>query len=95
MVGRSASRAAESIDARTAARLLCGDVSGCDSIVCPGPGHSHRDRSLSVRLAPGSEEGFIVYSHAGDPIADCKDYVRERLGLAPCGPVIATACAPR
>jgi hypothetical protein len=81
VVGRSAARAAESIDARTAARLLCGDVSGRGSIVCPGPGHSHRDRSLSVRLVPGSQDGFIVYSHAGDPIAACKDHVRERLGL--------------
>jgi putative DNA primase/helicase len=78
--------ARESIDARTAARVLGGDVSGRDSIVCPGPGHSRRDRSLSVRLVPDSEDGFVVYSHAGDPIADCKDHVRERLGLAPWRP---------
>jgi putative DNA primase/helicase len=78
--------ARESIDTRTAARLLGGDVSGRDSIVCPGPGHSRRDRSLSVRLVPGSEDGFVVYSHAGDPIRECKDHVRERLGLAPWRP---------
>jgi hypothetical protein len=28
----------------------------------------------------------VVYSHAGDPIPDCKDYVRERLGITPWRP---------
>jgi len=73
-------------DVRAAARALGGDVCGRDGVVCPGPGHSHRDRSLSVRLVPGSEDGFVVYSHAGDPIHQCKDHVRERLGLAPWRP---------
>jgi putative DNA primase/helicase len=73
-------------DVRAAARALGGDVSGRDSIVCPGPGHSERDRSLSVRLIRGSEGGFLVYSHAGDSIRECKDHVRERLGLAPWRP---------
>jgi Toprim domain len=87
--------AARNIDTRTAARLLCGDVSGRDSIVCPGPGHSQRDRSLSVRLVPGSEDGFVVYSHAGDPIPDCKDYVRERLGVAPWRPRRGDSVRPK
>jgi hypothetical protein len=43
-----------------------------------GPGHSHRGRSLSFRLAPGSEDGFIVYSHAGDTVGECKDCVHGR-----------------
>jgi putative DNA primase/helicase len=73
-------------DVRAAARALGGDVSGRDGVVCPGPGHSRADRSLSVRLVPDSEDGFVVYSHAGDPIPDCKDYVRERLGIAPWRP---------
>jgi putative DNA primase/helicase len=72
-------------DLRRMATALGGEITG-GQILCPGPGHSHRDRSLSVRLVPGSEDGFIVYSHAGDPIADCKDHVRERLGLAPWRP---------
>ena len=74
------------LDVRAAARALGGDVSGRDSVVCPGPGHSHRDRSLSVRLVPGNEDGFICYSHAGDPIPECRDHVRERLGFAPWRP---------
>jgi putative DNA primase/helicase len=73
-------------DVRAAARALGGDVSGRDGIVCPGPGHSRSDRSLSIRLLPDSEDGFVVYSHAGDSIQDCKDYVRERLGITPWRP---------
>src|SRR5262245_22124108 len=73
-------------DVREAAHALGGDVSGGDSLVCPGPGHSHQDRSLSVRFDPSAPDGFVVYSHAGDPIHDCKDHVRERLGLAPWRP---------
>jgi putative DNA primase/helicase len=73
-------------DVRAIARALGGDVLGRDRILCPGPGHSSADRSLSIRLVPGSPDGFIVYSHADDPVAVCKDYVRERLGLAPWRP---------
>jgi len=34
-------------DVRAAARALGGDVVGRDQILCPGPGHSPRDRSLA------------------------------------------------
>src|SRR6202021_1704020 len=47
------------------ARLLDGDVSG-SQVVAPGPGHSRKDRSLSVRLSPSAPDGFIVFSHADD-----------------------------
>ena len=73
-------------DARAAARALGGDVSGRDGVVCPGPGHSLQDRSLSVRFDPTAPDGFVVFSHAGDPVRECKDHVRKRLGLAPWGP---------
>jgi putative DNA primase/helicase len=65
------------IDARTLARALGGDVVGRNMVVAPGPGHSRRDRSLSVRL---TDDDFVVFSHAGDDWQTCKDYVRERLG---------------
>jgi putative DNA primase/helicase len=68
-------------DVRAAARALEGDVSGPDDVVCPGPGHSRQDRSLSVRFDPSAPDGFVVYSHAGDSVPDCKDHVRQRLGL--------------
>jgi hypothetical protein len=57
--------------------MLGGDVAGRDSVIAPGPGHSRKDRSLSVRL---TNREIVVHSHAGDDWQQCKDYVRERLG---------------
>jgi putative DNA primase/helicase len=67
-------------DPRLVARALGGDAFG-SQITAPGPGHSARDRSLSVRLDPSAPGGFVVHSHAGDDPIVCKDYVRQRLGL--------------
>ena len=67
-------------DLKELARLLDGDVSG-SQVVAPGPGHSRKDRSLSVRLSPSAPDGFIVFSHAGDDWRESRDYVRERMGL--------------
>ena len=72
-------------DIRTIARLLGGDVSG-KNVRCPGPGHSPRDRSLQVTLDNYAPDGFLVHSFAGDDWQDCRDYVRERLGLPPWEP---------
>lgn len=66
------------IDIRAIARALGGDVAGRNSVSCPGPGHSPRDRSLSVTFGAGAD--FVVFSHAGDAWDVCKDYVRQRLG---------------
>jgi putative DNA primase/helicase len=63
-----------------AARALGGEVSG-RQVICPGPGHSRRDRSLSVRLEPSAPDGFLVHSHAGDDWRTCRDHVRTLLGL--------------
>lgn len=68
------------MDLRSIARALGGEVSG-SQILAPGPGHSPRDRSLSIRFSPGAPDGFIVFSHAGDDFKACRDYVRGRLGL--------------
>ncbi len=62
------------------AKLLGGDVIARDSINCPGPGHSVKDRSLRVTF---SGQSFTVYSQAGDDWKRCKDYVRDRLGSEP------------
>ena len=62
------------------ARKLGGDVVG-QQVLCPGPGHSRADRSLSVRLSSTAPEGFVVYTHAtGDGIFECRDHVRQMLG---------------
>ena len=74
------------IDLRAAARALCGDVIGRDAVAVPGPGHSARDRSLTVKFDPRAPDGFLVYSHCDDGWRDCRDHVRARLGLPPWQP---------
>lgn len=68
------------IDLRSLALALGGDVCG-KSVSAPGPGHTPRDRSLSVTLDSNAPDGFLIYSHAGDDWKACRDYVRQRLGL--------------
>jgi putative DNA primase/helicase len=65
------------------AAALGGDVAGLNTILCPGPNHSPRDRSLAVKLDPRAPDGFVTYSHAGDDWRDCRDHVRQRLSLPP------------
>ncbi|MFZ0495480.1 MAG: AAA family ATPase [Methylocella sp.] len=60
------------------ARALGGEVSGVQ-VLCPGPGHSAKDRSLSVKI--GRDGQPVVHSHAGNDWKECLDYVRERLGM--------------
>jgi len=67
------------IDLRSLQSALGGEISG-GQLLCPGPGHSRRDRSLAVRPSPDGDD-FVVHSHCGDDWTLCKDYVRERLGL--------------
>lgn len=62
------------------ARALRGKIMG-QQVIAPGPGHSTRDRSLSVRLSEGCSDGFIVFSHAGDDWRACRDHVAAALGL--------------
>jgi putative DNA primase/helicase len=69
------------MDARRVAFLLGGRVVGRNRVSAPGPGHSRKDRSLSIKLDPRAPEGFLVYSHAGDSWAESRDHVREKLGL--------------
>src|SRR5262245_59923734 len=64
------------------ARALGGDVCG-NQVLVPGPGHSPKDRSLSIRLIESAPNGFLLYSFAGDDPIVCKDYLSEKLGLQP------------
>jgi RecA-family ATPase len=62
------------------ARALGGEVSN-GQVLAPGPGHSPKDRSLSVKLDTKAPDGFVVHSFSiDDPIA-CRDFVREKLNL--------------
>lgn len=62
------------------AKALGGDISG-SSVLCAGPGHSPKDRSLSVTPSFAFPTGFIVHSHAGDAWQDCRDHVASLLGM--------------
>lgn len=64
------------------ARVLGGDVRG-NQVLAPGPGHSFKDRSLSLKLDAARPHDFVVYSFSGDDPIRCKEYVREKLGV-PC-----------
>jgi RecA-family ATPase/5S rRNA maturation endonuclease (ribonuclease M5) len=68
------------MDLRAIARALGGEVRG-GQVLCPGPGHSTTDRSLSVRLDPSAPGGILVHSFSGDDPITCKDYVRQKCAL--------------
>jgi len=68
-------------DLRAIAKMLGGDVVG-RQVLAPGPGHSQKDRSLSVAISATAPEGFLAFSHAGDDFAECRDHVKARLGIA-------------
>lgn len=65
------------LDIKQVADLLRGDVIGRNRVLCPGPGHSARDRSLSVTF---HTDGFLTNSFAGDDFRDCRDHVQALLG---------------
>ena len=67
-------------DLRAIARALGGEVSG-RQVLAPGPGHSARDRSVSIKLDPNAPGGMLVNSFAGDDWQTCRDHVRSKLGL--------------
>jgi hypothetical protein len=62
------------------ARALGGEICGAQ-VLAPGPGHSRKDRSLSVWLDASAPEGFACHSHAGDNWQTCRDHVRAMLNL--------------
>ena len=67
-------------DLQTVARALGGEING-GQVLAPGPGHSTKDRSLSVMIDANAPDGFVVHSFSEDDPIACRDYVRERLGL--------------
>jgi hypothetical protein len=61
------------------AKWLRGEAKG-SKILCPGPGHSPHDRSLSITIDVAAPDGFLVHSFAGDDPIMCRDYVRQQIG---------------
>ncbi|WP_247434420.1 AAA family ATPase [Bradyrhizobium sp. 139] len=68
------------------AAALGGEVSG-NEVLAPGPNHSRKDRSLSIKLDSTAPGGMLVHSFAHDDPLVCKDYVRERAGMAQWEPI--------
>lgn len=68
------------INLKSAALTLGGDIAGRNRILCPGPGHSRRDRSLSITFA--HDGSFVAHSFAGDDWRECRDHVKAHLGLS-------------
>lgn len=62
------------------AQRMGGEISA-NQVKCPGPGHSPKDRSLSIKIEPSAPGGLIVYSHAQDDNLKCKDWVLDKLGV--------------
>lgn len=60
------------------AKALGGDESG-SGVLCPGPDHSPKDRSLSVSFGFKYSEGFRVHSFAQDTERACRDHVKALL----------------
>jgi putative DNA primase/helicase len=52
-------------------------------VLCPGPGHSAEDRSLSVAPSATDPDGFVCNSFAKDDWRDCRRHVLARLGRRP------------
>ena len=65
-------------DLRAMARALGGEVVG-GHVLCPGPGHSPKDRSLQVAISAASPFGFIAHSNCGDDWIVCRDHVARLL----------------
>lgn len=68
------------INKKIVAHTLGGEIFG-GSILCPGPGHSSDDRSMSVKFDPEAPEGFVVQSFSGDDWRDCRDSVKTKLRI--------------
>jgi hypothetical protein len=74
------------MNAAAIARALGADVVGLDRILCPGPGHSPKDRSLSVWFKSDAPSGFLVHSFAGDDQLECRNHILFLLGFDPWRP---------
>ncbi|MDI4655529.1 YfjI family protein [Xanthobacter autotrophicus] len=68
------------IDPKALAHALGGEARG-NHVVAPGPGHSRKDRSLSVMVDSTAPDGFVVNSFAGDDFREARDYVKGRAGF--------------
>jgi putative DNA primase/helicase len=74
------------MDLRSLAAALGGDAMKGPKgphVLCPGPGHSAKDRSLSVAPSATDPDGFVCNSFADDDWRECRKHVLARLGRRP------------
>jgi hypothetical protein len=69
-------------DIKWIAHALGGEAHGPDRVQCPAPGHSPKDRGLSILFNGNDETEFVVkgFGRDGDRWQYYKDYVRGVLG---------------
>jgi hypothetical protein len=65
---------------REIARALGGEISGGE-VLAPGPGHSAKDRSLSIK--PSGDGKFLVHSFAYDDPMVCRIMCARVLACRP------------
>nr|WP_137831777.1 toprim domain-containing protein [Methylobacterium sp. L1A1] len=64
---------------RAIAQALGGEVAA-GQVLAPAPGHSSRDRSMSIRLNPRAPGGLLVHLFSGGDALAAKDHVLDLLG---------------
>jgi putative DNA primase/helicase len=69
-------------DARLIADALGGEIVGPNQVRVPGPGHSKKDRSLSVKIEPNAPHGMLIHSFSGDDFQTCLSYIQSTLGIS-------------
>lgn len=67
------------VSIKSIAAALGGEARG-NRVVCPGPGHSRHDRSLSITF--NADGSFVAHSFAGDDWQECRDHIKARLGIS-------------
>jgi hypothetical protein len=67
------------ISLKSIAHILGGELRG-NQVLAPGPGHSGKDRSLSITISDSGDD-IVVHSFARDDPIECKKYVREKCGI--------------
>jgi hypothetical protein len=76
-------------DPQTVARALGGEINGGQ---VRAPGHSAKNRSLSVRIDANALDGFVVHGLCGDDPVVCRDHVRDGLNLLALAVAVVARC---
>jgi len=73
---------ASDLDPKEIAYKLGGEILSNGNILVPGPGHSEKDRSLSIKIDSEKPFGYVHHSFAEDDPRVCQDYINDLLNLS-------------